>query len=161
DDGAGAPATPAAGTTTWGVTAVGADTSSLDGSGIIVAVLDTGIDRTHPAFTGVTLTEQDFTGDGNGDTNRHGTHCPGPIFGRDIAGTRIGVARGVTKVLIGKVIGSQGGASDRIASAIQWALDNGAHVISMSLGIDFPGYQQQLQASGVPQKAATSMALEG
>src|SRR5262249_51159845 len=67
----------------------------------------------------------------------------------------------VTNVLIGKVIGPQGGASDSIASAIQWALDNSAHVISMSLGIDFPGYQAQLQGQGVPQQAATSMALEG
>jgi subtilisin family serine protease len=161
DAGGAAPAAPAAGTTTWGVTAVGADTSSCDGSGITVAVLDTGIDRTHPAFAGVTLTEKDFTGAGNGDTHGHGTHCAGTIFGRDVNNTRIGVARGVTNVLIGKVIGPQGGASDSIASAIQWALDNGAHVISMSLGIDFPGYQQQLQTSGVPQQAATSMALEG
>jgi subtilisin family serine protease len=162
DDAGGAPAAPApAAATTWGVTAVGADTSSCDGSGIVVAVLDTGIDRTHPAFAGVSITEQDFTGAGNGDTNGHGTHCAGTIFGRDVAGTRIGVARGVTNVLIGKVIGPEGGASDHIATAIQWALDNGAHVISMSLGIDFPGYQQQLQAQGVPQKAATSMALEG
>jgi subtilisin family serine protease len=146
---------------TWGVTAIGADTSSCDGSGITVAVLDTGIDRTHAAFTGVTITEKDFTGDGNGDTNGHGTHCAGTIFGRDVNGTRIGVARGVTTVLIGKVIGSSGGASDAIVSAIQWALDNGAHVISMSLGIDFPGYQAQLQAAGTPQEVATSMALEG
>jgi subtilisin family serine protease len=165
EDAGGPPAAPvpapAAGTATWGVTAVGADTSSCDGTGIVVAVLDTGIDKTHPAFAGVNITEQDFTGAGNGDTNGHGTHCAGTIFGRDVAGTRIGIARGVTNVLVGKVIGPDGGASDRIASAIQWALDNGAHVISMSLGIDFPGYQQQLQASGVPQKAATSMALEG
>jgi subtilisin family serine protease len=160
--GAPAPApAPAAGTTTWGVTAVGADTSSCDGSGIIVAILDTGIDKTHPAFAGVTIIEKDFTSSGNGDTNGHGTHCAGTIFGRDVNGTRIGVARGVTNVMIGKVIGPQGGASDAIASAIQWALDGGAHVVSMSLGIDFPGYQQQLQQSGVPQVAATSMALEG
>jgi subtilisin family serine protease len=155
-----ADAQPAAGPT-WGVTAVGADTSSCDGKGVVVAVLDTGIDKTHPAFTGVTLTEKDFTGAGNGDTHGHGTHCAGTIFGRDVNGTRIGVARGVTSVLIGKVIGPNGGASDAIASAIQWALDNDAHVISMSLGIDFPGYQEQLQGQGVPQKAATSLALEG
>src|SRR6266542_2974486 len=154
-------AQPAAGTTTWGVTAVGADISSCDGSGIVVAVLDTGIDRTHVAFPGVTITEKDFTGAGNGDMNGHGTHCAGTIFGRDVNGTRIGVARGVTTALIGKVIGPQGGASDAIVSAIQWALDSGAHVISMSLGIDFPGYQAQLQAAGTPQEVATSMALEG
>ena len=62
--------------------------------------------------------------------------------------TRIGVARGVQKALIGKVLGEGGGSSATIASAIQWAMDNGANVISMSLGIDFPGYQASLQASG-------------
>jgi len=158
---ADAAAAPAAGTTTWGVTAVGADTSPFDGTGVIVAVLDTGIDKTHPAFAGVTITEKDFSGDGNGDTNGHGTHCAGTIFGRDVAGTRIGVARGVNQVLIGKVIGASGGASDHIVSAIQWALDNGANVISMSLGIDFPGYQAQLEMAGKPKQVATSMALEG
>jgi subtilisin family serine protease len=151
---------PAA-TNTWGISAVGADTSPCDGSGVIVAVLDTGIDKTHPAFTGVTLLEQDFTGTANGDTNGHGTHCAGTIFGRDVSGTRIGVARGVTRALIGKVIGPSGGSSDHIVSAMQWALDNGANVISMSLGMDFPGYQAQLEASGKPKEVATSMALEG
>jgi subtilisin family serine protease len=155
-----ADAQPAAGST-WGVTAVGADTSSCDGKGITVAVLDTGIDKNHPAFAGVTINERDFTGAGNGDTHGHGTHCAGTIFGRDVQGTRIGVARGVTNALIGKVIGPNGGASDSIASAIQWALDNDAHVVSMSLGIDFPGYQEQLEGQGVPKLAATSMALEG
>jgi subtilisin family serine protease len=155
-----ADAQPAAGPT-WGVTAVGADTSSCDGKGITVAVLDTGIDKNHPAFAGVTINERDFTGAGNGDTHGHGTHCAGTIFGRDVQGTRIGVARGVTNALIGKVIGPNGGASDSIASAIQWALDNDAHVVSMSLGIDFPGYQEQLENQGMPKLAATSMALEG
>jgi subtilisin family serine protease len=155
------PAPAPAATNTWGIAAVGADTSPCDGSGVIVAVLDTGIDKTHPAFAGITILEQDFTGAGNGDTNGHGTHCAGTIFGRDVTGTRIGVARGVTRALIGKVIGPTGGSSDHIVSAMQWALDNGANVISMSLGIDFPGYQAQLEASGKPKQVATSMALEG
>jgi subtilisin family serine protease len=126
-----------------------------------VAVLDTGIDAAHPAFTGVTLVQQDFTNEGNGDQHGHGTHCAGTIFGRDVSGTRIGVARGVKKALIGKVIGSQGGASDAIVRAIQWAVDNGAHVISMSLGIDFPGLVAALQQQGFPAALAASLALEG
>jgi subtilisin family serine protease len=108
------------------------------------------------------LTEKDFTGDGNGDVHGHGTHCAGTIFGRDVNGLRIGIARGVTRALIGKVIGNRGGTSADIATAIQWAIENGAHVISMSLGIDFPGYQKQLMTNqGLRLEPATSLALEG
>jgi subtilisin family serine protease len=68
----------------------------------------------------------------------------------------------VKTALIGKVLGTQGGSSDQIARAIQWAVDNGANVISMSLGIDFPGFVERLQEEdGVPPALATSMALEG
>jgi len=87
----------AASTTAWGVTAVGADTSDRTGTGVDVAILDTGIDAGHPAFAGVTLVQEDFTGSGNGDRKGHGTHCAGTILGRDVDGTRIGVARGVGK----------------------------------------------------------------
>jgi subtilisin family serine protease len=67
----------------------------------------------------------------------------------------------VKKVLIGKVLGSQGGSSDQIVNAIQWAVENGANIISMSLGIDFPGLVEELQANGFPPALATSRALEG
>ena len=148
-------------TVTWGVKAVGAETSPFSGDGITVAVLDTGIDASHPAFAGVDITQEDFTGEGNDDQDGHGTHCAGTIFGRTTDGTRIGVALGVKRALIGKVIGAEGGSSDQIVRAIQWAVDNGANVVSMSLGIDFPGYQEQLQAAGFPPELATSRALEG
>lgn len=153
-------AQPAAGTA-WGITAVGADTSPFTGQGIVVAVLDTGIDKAHPAFAGVTIVEQDFTGEGNGDQHGHGTHCAGTIFGRDVNGTRIGVARGVSKALIGKVLGNEGGSSDAIVNAIQWAMNNGANVVSMSLGMDFPGFVEQMIGQGLPAPLATSRALEG
>ena len=145
----------------WGVQAVKADTSPFSGDGIVVAVLDTGIDAAHPAFAGVELMQQDFTGEGDGDAHGHGTHCAGTIFGRNTSGTRIGVAPGIKRALIGKVLGAQGGSSERIVSAIQWAAENGAHVISMSLGIDFPGFVKQLQQQGQPIELATSLALEG
>jgi subtilisin family serine protease len=148
------------GTVEWGIQAVQAHTSSFDGSGIVVAVLDTGIDKTHAAFAGATIVEKDFTGAGNGDVHGHGTHCAGTIFGRDVGGVRIGVARGVEKALIGKVLGPQGGSSDKIAEAILWAVDGGANVISMSLGIDFPGAVRQWEQT-MPTEMAVSRALEG
>jgi subtilisin family serine protease len=155
-------AQPAAAGVDWGITAVGADTSPYTGDGVVVSVLDTGIDKTHPAFAGVDIVQQNFSDDaGGGDQHGHGTHCAGTIFGRDVNGVRIGVARGVKRALIGKVLGANGGSSDSIASAIQWAVSQGANVISMSLGIDFPGLQAQLQQSGLPPELATSRALEG
>ena len=154
-------ADPAAKGSTWGVKAVGADTSPFSGDGVIVAVLDTGIDATHPAFAGVTLVQKNFTGENDQDLHGHGTHCAGTIFGRTIGGTRIGIALGVTTAVIGKVLGEGGGGSDVVLGAIEWALQNGAHVISMSLGIDFPGYVAELEQGGMPTELATSMALEG
>ncbi|GEO04981.1 hypothetical protein AAE02nite_26450 [Adhaeribacter aerolatus] len=144
----------------WGVRAVGADTSPYTGSGVVVAVLDTGIDASHPAFAGMSIIQNDFTGEGSGDQHGHGTHCAGTIFGRNTGNRRIGVAPGVEKALIGKVLGAEGGSSEQIVSAMQWAVENGANVISMSLGMDFPGLVKQLIDSGFPAELATSRALE-
>lgn len=149
----------------WGVKAVKADTSPHTGKGVVVAVLDTGIDEDHPAFGGVTLVRRDFTPedgdvDGGVDDEGHGTHCAGTIFGRDVAGQRIGVARGVERALIGKVLGKDGGgSSEGIARALTWAVEHGAHVISMSLGMDFPGLVARLIKGGLPAELATSRAL--
>lgn len=152
----------ASGGAAWGISAVRADTSPFTGDGMVVAVLDTGIARDHEAFRGVTLVEKDFTGCGNGDSEGHGTHCAGTIFGRDVNNQRIGVARGVRKALIGKVLGSQGSGSDVIVSAINWAVDEGANVISMSLGMDYPGFVELLKEEyGLPLPVAASRALEG
>ncbi|WP_338276160.1 S8 family peptidase [Corallococcus caeni] len=156
----GVDATTAA-TSAWGIATVKADTSSCDGTGVVVAVLDTGIDASHPAFQGVELVQQDFSGSGDGDRNGHGTHCAGTIFGRDVGSTRIGVARGVRKALIGKVLNDRGGGdSDSVFRAIQWALAGGARVISMSLGFDFPGFVERSISQGWPAALATSRALE-
>lgn len=145
----------------WGVAAVGADVSAFDGAGVVVAVLDTGIDQDHPAFRGVGLETRDFTGDGMADPEGHGTHCAGVIFGRDVDGRRIGIARGVRRALIGKVLGDEGaGDSEMVFDALHWANARGADVISMSLGFDFPGLVADLASQGWPVKLATSVALE-
>lgn len=147
--------------TAWGITAVGADSSDRTGAGVDVAILDTGIDAGHPAFAGVTLVEEDFTSSGNGDRKGHGTHCAGTILGRDVGGTRIGVARGVGRALIGKVLGDDGtGNSDAMFRGIQWAVQQGARVVSISIELDFPNFVQKQIAAGTPADVATSRALE-
>ena len=151
----------ALGNITWGVQEVGAAASLYDGAGVKVAVLDTGIDAAHTAFVGVRLDQNDFTNTGLGDGNGHGTHCAGTIFGRDVGGLRIGVARGVGEAMIGKVLDARGrGDSSMLFKAMSWAINGGANVISMSLGFDFPGYAQMLhQLQGMPVNMATSVAL--
>jgi subtilisin family serine protease len=154
-------AIPQAGPATWGVEAVRAPDSPFDGTGVTVAVLDTGIDPNHPAFRGVQLVRRNFTTESDDDLHGHGTHCAGTIFGRNVNGTRIGVAPGVQRAVIGKVLGQGGGSSSIIAQAIEWALDEGASVVSMSLGIDFPGFVDELvNIEGLNINPATSIALE-
>lgn len=144
----------------WGIGATRADQSAFDGKGVTAAILDSGIDANHPAFQGMTLVQKDFTGTGDGDRDGHGTHCAGTIFGRDVEGTRIGIARGVRKALIGKVIGpGRNGDSDVIHRALKWAHDEGAKVISLSLGFDFPRKVKERLDAGWPPELATSMAL--
>lgn len=145
----------------WGLAAVGALASNFTGEGVTVAILDTGIDALHPAFEGVEIVQKDFTGEGDGDWNGHGTHCAGTILGRDVNGVRIGVARGVSRLLVGKVIGREHADTTMLFDAIDWAVKEKADVISMSLGINFPGYvAKRILQDGLPIQAAVSDALE-
>ena len=155
-----ADASAAAAKVTWGVKAVGAHESDYDGAGITVACLDTGIDPDHPAFAGMDMVRKNFTLGDDDDVHGHGTHCAGTICGQAVNGLRIGVAPGVDRLLVGKVLGKGGGSSAKIVEAIQWAVEQGAHVISMSLGIDFPGWVQRRIDGGMPANVATSQALQ-
>jgi subtilisin family serine protease len=153
----------------WGISAVnpavatGQPNEPFTGKGVTVAVLDTGIDAEHSAFKGIELITENFVdGEPAHDTDGHGTHCAGTIFGRDVDGCRIGIARGVSKAVVGKVIGKDGGSTEQIVKAITWALSKGARVISLSLGLDFVGYQKILQTRyKMPEQQATAFALAG
>lgn len=124
---------------TWGLQATRAADSLCTGRGINVAVLDTGFDLNHPDFAGRSPITASFVPgvptvqDGHG----HGTHCIGTACGpRSPAGTarRYGVATDAV-ILAGKVLNDQGsGADSWILAGINWAIQNEAVVISMSLG---------------------------
>lgn len=104
------------------------------GEGVKVAVLDTGIDTDHPDFESAIADTADFTGDGIEDANGHGTHCAGIIGARLNNVGFVGVAP-KCQLLIGKVLDDEGrGDYQWIAEGIDWAANQGAHIISMSLG---------------------------
>lgn len=147
---------------TWNIRVVNAHNSPFTGSGVTVAVLDTGIQADHEAFAGVELIQRDFTGEGEADVHGHGTHVAGTIFGRPQDGKRYSVAPGITRAVIGKVLGANGGSSNQLFEGIRWAIDQGASIINMSLSFDYPGLVQRLVSeSGFPIELATSRALQG
>jgi subtilisin family serine protease len=147
---------------TWGIAALGGDKCNVTGQSATVAVIDSGIRKSHQAFAGVRIIDQDFTGLGNtADDSGHGTHCAATILGRDVKGRRIGVAPGVRTLLVARVFGPDViTSSTMLVTALQWAVvQNAANVVSMSLSFDFTGLAGDLVSAGLPVPAATAQAL--
>ena len=145
----------------WGVNLVNAPEAwarGYTGQGVIVAVLDTGVDRNHADLAGNIWTNggeianDGLDNDGNGyvddvygwnfangnnntlDGNRHGTHVAGTIAARNNGFGATGVAYN-SRIMPVKVLSDSGsGSSSGVAQGIRYAVDNGADVINMSLG---------------------------
>ena len=110
------------------------------GAGVRVAVLDTGVDLNHPDFKGAIAEVKDFSRSawGIGDRQGHGTHTAGTIGSRNNGRGTVGVAP-LCDLIIGKVLGDDGSGSDAsVAAGIDWAVEKGSDVISMSLGAPSP-----------------------
>lgn len=100
------------------------------GRGVKVAVLDTGL-APHPTLKAPVATKSFISGQSVSDGDGHGTHCAGTIASND---EDIGLAPEVD-LIIGKVLSNEGlGSSSGIADGVEWAIEQGADVISMSLG---------------------------
>ncbi len=121
----------------WGLAAVNADAawSVTRGGGTTVAVVDSGVDDTHPDLAGRVLPQVDFVDDPwTGDPTGHGTHVAG-IIAASLDGAGVaGLANEVT-ILPVRVLDADGtGDARTLAAGILEAVDRGATVINVSIG---------------------------
>jgi serine protease AprX len=110
----------------------------IDGRGVTVAVIDSGIDKNHPDLVGRVVAEKNFLADEvtADDLLGHGTMVAGIIAGSGAAssGKYRGIAPGANLINV-KVIDSNGdGKVSDIIAGIEWAVYSGADVLSLSLG---------------------------
>ena len=126
----------------WWLDDLGFSQTTFDGSGVRVAVIDTGIDDEHPDLAGMVIAGADFSGIGTpsgtepvGPGAFHGTMVSSLIAGQGrITSGVMGIAPGVELLAISVGLGVKGADTDsQVAQAIVWAVDNGASVINLSL----------------------------
>ncbi|MFI6237337.1 type VII secretion-associated serine protease mycosin [Micromonospora sp. NPDC050784] len=107
------------------------------GRGVVVAVIDSGVEASHPDLRGQVLAggrSYGTSGDGRSDDDGHGTHMAGIIAAKPSSDGVAGVAPGV-KILPIKMRKDGGAYSDTgVARGIRMAVDGGAKVINMSIG---------------------------
>ena len=110
--------------------------AGYDGTGVTVAVLDTGIDQTHPDVGGKVVASRNFTDDATiADGNGHGTHVASIAVGTGAAsdGQYKGAAPGAS-LMVGKVLTDAGsGLMSWAIDGMEWAARNGADVVNLSL----------------------------
>ena len=114
----------------------GLDAVQGDGAGVILCIVDSGIDMEHPDFRNLELAGWLDAIDGATqpyDDEGHGTAMAGIVVAQDgLEGNAPGVS-----LLVAKAIGEEGTGDDvQIAEAVDWCVDNQADIISLSLGGD-------------------------
>jgi serine protease len=143
-----------------------------DGSGVVVAVLDTGVayekfERFHEVEDlegSVYVDPYDFVDNDKhaNDDHGHGTHVAGTIAQRTNNGKGVaGVARNVKIMPLKVLAGNGSGSVAGIADAIRYAADKGAKVINMSLGGPFPSRALKKACEYAHSKGVTIIAAAG
>ncbi len=125
----------------WGVSRIGANQvwNSASGTGVIVAIIDTGIELTHSDLSSRVTTGYDFVNNDSNptDDNGHGTHVAGIVASTSNESGTVGVANTTTLMPV-KVLNNQGyGYLSDVAKGIYYAADHGAKVINLSLGTTY------------------------
>lgn len=130
--------------TPWGILAVNAPQAwelSDGGAHARVLVLDTGIDKDHPALKDNFELGRNFFESDTGpnpddylDKEGHGSHCSGTIAGAYNPQTGFTGVAPKAKLLMGRVCGDLGCSNIAVASGINWGVSQKVDVISMSLG---------------------------
>jgi type VII secretion-associated serine protease mycosin len=113
--------------------------SHSTGTGVVVAVLDSGVDASHPDLSGQVLPGADFvdgTTDGRRDFVGHGTTTATLIAGRNDDSTGVAGVAPEAKILPVRVLDKQNKYDDAgtVAEGLRWAVDHGAQVVNLSLG---------------------------
>jgi serine protease AprX len=110
--------------------------AGYDGNGIRIAVVDTGIDTAHPDFGGRIAGGSSMIGGDYGDENGHGTHVAGIAAGDGSAsGQTYRGAAPRASLYVAKVLDRSGsGSMSGVMAGVEWAVDQGVHVINLSLG---------------------------
>jgi subtilisin len=106
------------------------------GKGVKVAVLDTGIDFNHPDLASNYRGGVSFVPDETSpmDYNRHGTHCAGIIAAALNGGGVVGVAPAAYLYAVKVLPRSGSGNWSWLIAGLDWCINNGTHIASMSLG---------------------------
>lgn len=110
----------------------------IDGSGINVSIIDTGINGLHPDISGRVIKWIDYIGNIGlpYDDFGHGTHVAGTVGGNGNGGTTTGVAPNVSLFGV-KMLDRYGyGLESNVINGIEWSIENKAKIISLSIGSD-------------------------
>jgi subtilisin family serine protease len=151
----------------WNLPAISAPSAwdvTIGSSQVTLAVIDTGVDYTHPDLAAKCVAGYNFVAHNSNpmDDNGHGTHVAGIAAAIGNNATGVAGVDWAARIMPIKVLNSQGSGYDSdVASGIRYAADHGAKVINMSLGSSTYSYTLQEAVNYAYNKGVTIIAAAG